>query len=200
MQIEPSQKTLKTRLRKEIRQKRTSIDAIQRRQWDEQINQHLEQYVQQENPRVIAAYMAFDGEPDLYPSLVALGQKGVRLALPVIQDSPGKPVITLQEWRPEQKLEPNRYGIAEPGGSRDIRVTDIDVVLVPLVGWDHEGGRLGMGASFYDRLFQPFAELERPARIGVGYDLQRVPAVPREPWDIRLHGVLTENGLFTCEK
>jgi 5-formyltetrahydrofolate cyclo-ligase len=55
-----------------------------------------------------------------------------------------------------------------------------------------------MGASFYDRLFQPYSESERPVRMGVGYELQRVENLPCDPWDIRLHGVLTENGWFTC--
>jgi 5-formyltetrahydrofolate cyclo-ligase len=199
MHIEPSQKTLKTLLRKEIRQKRAAIDALRRSRWDALINQHLEEHTRAALPRVVAAYMAFDGEPDLFPALTSLGRQGVKLALPVIQDSPGKSVITLREWSLNQELAPNRYGIAEPAGTEDIRLTDIDLVLVPLVGWDRAGGRLGMGASFYDRLFQPFIEHEKPMRIGVGYELQRVPGIPREPWDIRLHGVLTENGWFNCQ-
>jgi len=200
MHIEPSQKTLKTRLRKELRQKRAAIDAVQRRRCDALINQTLEQYANKELPRTVAAYLAFDGEPDLLPALISLARQGVKLALPVIQDSAGKAFITLREWSPDRELAPNRYGIAEPEGTQDIPVTDIDLVLVPLVGWDRTGGRLGMGASFYDRLFQPLAALEKPMRIGVGYELQRVPGVPREPWDIRLHGIVTENGWFTCEK
>jgi 5-formyltetrahydrofolate cyclo-ligase len=200
MHIEPSQKALKTRMRKKLRQKRAAIDAVQRGRCDALINQTLEEYARQELPRAVAAYLAFDGEPDLLPALISLARQGVKLALPVIQDSPGKAVITLREWSPDRELAPNRYGIAEPEGTKDIRLTDIDLVLVPLVGWDRTGGRLGMGASFYDRLFQPFSALEKPMRIGVGYELQRVPGVPREPWDIRLHGIVTENGWFTCEK
>jgi len=106
----------------------------------------------------------------------------------------------MREWLPDRETVANRYGIAEPANTEDIRIVDIDLVLIPLVGWDRTGGRLGMGASFYDRLFQPFAESERPLRIGVGYELQNVPNIPREPWDVGLHGLLTENGWFTCEQ
>jgi 5-formyltetrahydrofolate cyclo-ligase len=60
------------------------------------------------------------------------------------------------------------------------------------------GGRLGMGASFYDRVFQPHARVRRPFRLGVAYRLQQVERIPLDPWDIRLHGVLTENGYFDC--
>jgi 5-formyltetrahydrofolate cyclo-ligase len=199
MDTEPSQQALKTRLRKEIRQKRAAIDPARRSGWDMCINQNLENYTREMTPRVVAAYMAFDGEPDLLPALTRLGREGVKLALPVIQDVPGKAIITMKAWSPDMELAANRYGIAEPDGTEDVRIADIDLVLVPLVGWDRTGGRLGMGASFYDRLFQPFAGLEKPLRIGVAYELQRLSSVPRDPWDIRLHGVLTENGWFTCE-
>jgi len=199
MPIEPGQKALKLRLRKELRRKRAVIDPVRRSRWDMRINRNLEQYARQMSTRVVAAYLAFDGEPDLLPALTRLGHEGVKLALPVIQDIPGQAIITMKAWSPDMQLVANRYGIAEPFETEDVHTSDIDLVLVPLVGWDHAGGRLGMGAGFYDRLFQPFAGLEKPLRIGVAYELQRVSCVPRDPWDIRLHGVLTENGWFTCE-
>jgi 5-formyltetrahydrofolate cyclo-ligase len=198
MKIESSQKSPKSRLRKEIRSMRAGIDAARRKRWDTAINQHLENYWRLSSPGVVAAYMAFDGEPDLMPSLANLADRGVKLALPVISDEPGKAVITFRLWSVASEMQRNRYGISEPAGTMEISVSDLDLVLVPLVGWDRAGGRLGMGASFYDRLFQPFAECGRPVRMGVGYELQNVEIVPRDPWDIPLHAVLTENGWFTC--
>lgn len=195
----PGQKSLKSQLRKKIRWKRAAIETAQREHWDAAINQHLDKYSRQASPAVIAAYLAFDGEPDLMPTLAQLEGRGVRLALPVVQDAPGKSVITFRHWSITGAMQQNRYGISEPAGARTISVTDIDLVLFPLVGWDKTGGRLGMGASFYDRLFQPFSELGRPVRMGVGYQLQYVKSIPSDPWDIRLHGVLTENGWFTCK-
>jgi len=196
MQTEPS---LKSRLRKDIRCKRAAIKAVQRDRWNTAINQHLDEYSRQTRPAVIAAYLAFDGEPDLMPALTGLEDRGVKLALPVIQDTPGKAVITFRQYSPTGEMQQNRYGISEPVGTENINVTDIDLVLFPLVGWDKTGGRLGMGASFYDRMFQPFQELGRPVRMGVGYELQYVERVPSDPWDVRLHGVLSENGWFTCK-
>jgi len=199
MHIEPGQKPLKTRLRKELRQKRAAIDADLRVQWDALINQHLEAFATQHRWSLVAAYMAFDGEPDLLPVLSNLGQKGVKLALPVIQDAPAETHISMRAWSLGQDMVANHYGIAEPGGTEDIRLSDIDLVLVPLVGWDRAGGRLGMGAGYYDRLFQPCAGAAKPMRIGVGYEIQCLPEVPRDPWDIRLHGVITENGWHHCD-
>ena len=195
----PGQKPLKSRLRKEIRCKRAAIEPTQRQNWNAAINQHLDKYSRQASPAVVAAYLAFDGEPDLMPTLEKLEGRGVGLALPVVQDVSGKSVITFRHWSITGAMQQNRYGISEPAGTSDISVTDIDLVLFPLVGWDKTGGRLGMGASFYDRLFQPFSELGRPVRMGVGYQLQYVKSIPNDPWDIRLHDVLTENGRFTCK-
>jgi len=195
----PGQNSLKSRLRKEIRCTRAGIEEAQRKLWDADINQHLDVYTRQAGPAVVAAYLAFDGEPDLLPSLAMLEDRGVKLALPVVQDAPGKAVIAFRHWTRTSEMQQNRYGISEPASTGKIRVTDIDLVLFPLVGWDRTGGRLGMGASFYDRLFQPFSELRRPVRMGVAYELQHVKHIPSEPWDIRLHGLLTENGWFTCK-
>ena len=199
MKIELSKKSPKSQLRKEIRRNRAGVDNAQRKHWDALINQHLDEYSSRAKYRIVAAYLAFDGEPDLMPSLAGMEKRGIKLALPVVQDAPGKAVITLRHWSVGGEMQKNRYGIHEPVGTGEIRVTDIDLVLVPLVAWDKAGGRLGMGASFYDRLFQPFSELARPVRMGVGYGLQNVECIPLEPWDIRLHGILTENGWFTCE-
>jgi len=199
MKIEPSQKSPKSRMRKEIRRKRANIEAAQRKHWDAAINRHLDRYTELASLKVVAAYMAFDGEPDLMPSLAGLEDRGVKLALPVIRGLPGKAVITFKGWSVASEMRQNRYGISEPAGTRDVIISDVDLVLVPLVGWDRTGGRLGMGASFYDRLFQPFSELGGPVRMGVGYELQNVETVPRDPWDIRMHAFLTENGWFTCD-
>ncbi len=199
MQIEPSKKSMKSRLRKELRARRAGVSETQRNPWDCAIRRHIAEYTQSTGPAVVAAYLAFDGEPDLLPLLEELDELGVRLALPVVTERPGKAVISFRRWACGSGLQLNRYGIAEPAGTQEMRVTEIDLVLIPLVGWDRQGGRLGMGASFYDRLFQPFAELDRPRRMGVAYELQCVDRLPREPWDIGLHDVFTENGRFTCE-
>ena len=55
-----------------------------------------------------------------------------------------------------------------------------------------------MGASFYDRALQPLARNDRPVRTGVAYTVQETAQIPVDPWDVRLHAMLTENGWFTC--
>ncbi|NCF62195.1 MAG: 5-formyltetrahydrofolate cyclo-ligase [Gammaproteobacteria bacterium] len=200
MIIEPSQRRLKDQLRKEIRCKRAGLESSKRSRLDAAVNQYLVEHVRQMQPKVVAAYLAFDGEPDLAPAMEQLRGMGITLALPVVQNQPGKSIITFNHWSKDSGLTNNRYGIPEPLEGREIPPTQIDLVMVPLVAWDESGGRLGMGASFYDRYFQGFAMLANPVRIGVGYQLQQVDSLPLEPWDIRLHGVLSETGIFTFKE
>ena len=199
MNIEPGWQLSKGDLRRRIRAARGALSPEQRREWDARVNRHLLEYAARERPRVVAAYVAFDGEPDLAPALQQLGQQGVRLALPVIQQRPGRAEICFRQWAPGSEMLKNRYGIAEPVGTLDIRLDEIDLALIPLVAWDAAGGRLGMGASFYDRMFEPLAQATSPCRMGVAYRLQQVQHIPLDPWDVRLHGVLTEDGCLDFE-
>jgi 5-formyltetrahydrofolate cyclo-ligase len=198
MHTEPSRQLSKSELRERARRERGQLDPDQRRSWDSAINRHLLDYAGSNAPRVITAFVAFDGEPDLGPTMSQLERRGVRVALPVICDASDRAFMRFRQWSPGSEMQPNRYGIPEPIGTLDIQLNEIDVALIPLVAWDARGGRLGMGASFYDRAFQSLADEERPIRLGVGYGLQQVDRVPLEPWDIGLHAVLTENGCFTC--
>jgi 5-formyltetrahydrofolate cyclo-ligase len=150
--------------------------------------------------------MAFDGEPDLAPALRELERRGVRLAVPIVQDdpthagSPGGAAICYRRWSSDGDMRPNRYGILEPAGALEVGLAEVDLALIPLVAWDAAGGRLGMGAGFYDRLFQPFAGEARPLRVGVAYGVQQVDRVPCEAWDVSLHMMLTEAGCLDCRE
>jgi 5-formyltetrahydrofolate cyclo-ligase len=198
MNTEPSRHLNKTELRQRIRQARAQIADAQRELLDGAINRHLLEHVRHAGHRMVAAFVAFDGEPDLGAAMSQLDSSGVRLALPVIRAASGRADICFRQWSHGSEMQPNRYGIPEPVGTLDVRLDEIDLALIPLVAWDSGGGRLGMGASFYDRVFQPLAGQRRPFRLGVAYQLQQVEQVPLEPWDIGLHGVLTEQGCFTC--
>jgi len=198
MDIEPSRQLRKTDLRKQMRKERALLAPGRRQAWDSDINRNLLEHAARERPGVVAAFLAFDGEPDLAPALSQLERQGVRLALPVVRDAPVRPDICFRQWSAGSEMRPNRYGIQEPVGTLEIHLDEIDLALIPMVAWDPFGGRLGMGASFYDRLFQPLADQLRPVRMGVAYQLQKVARIPLDPWDIRLHSVLTEVGRFTC--
>ncbi|RPH98778.1 MAG: 5-formyltetrahydrofolate cyclo-ligase [Lysobacterales bacterium] len=206
MKTEPSLHAAKSALRKSARQRRASLAPDQRQRLDAEINRHLLDFAGRQQPGLVAAFMAFDGEPDLAPALRELERRGVRLAVPIVQDdpthagSPGGAAICYRRWSKDSDMQPNRYGILEPAGTLEIGLAEVDLALIPLVAWDDAGGRLGMGAGFYDRLFQPFAGEARPLRMGVAYGVQQVDRVPREPWDVSLHMMLTEAGCLDCRE
>ncbi len=198
MKTIPDQHVLKNQIRKELRARRTDLAGDRKSSFDEAINRHLVEYAHAARLSDIAAYMAFDGEPDLAPALRQLEADGVTIALPVVKEVAGRSTMVFHRWTRDCALAPNRYGILEPSGTEEIPIPRFDIVLVPLVGWDRRGSRLGMGASYYDRAFQPFAQSPRPMRMGVGYSAQEHSGIPLDPWDIRLHAMLTEKGWFTC--
>lgn len=93
----------------------------------------------------------------------------------------------------------NRFGIPEPDrNAKRLPSRLLSVVLLPLVGFDSDGNRLGMGGGFYDRTFgyAIHSSARRPRLIGVAYECQRsADGLPRRPWDVPLDGVVTEAGL-----
>jgi len=200
MKTVPDQHVLKSRLRGELRARRARIAGARREKLDAAINRHLVEYAHTARLSDIAAYFAFDGEPDLSPALQALDAGGVTIALPVIKSVAGRSAMVFGRWTRNCRMVTNRYGIPEPSGTEEIPVPQFDLALLPLVGWDRRGARLGMGASYYDRAFQPFAQSPRPMRMGVAYETQEYSGLPLDPWDISLHAMLTEKGWFTCER
>lgn len=188
----------KARLRTEIRQRRREIEPALRLELDRALNLALVKLVEDNGSNSLSAFWPFDGEPDLRPALQNLSRRGIRIALPVVVDTSGALCLEFRAWHPAAPLKKNLFGIGEPGAAEAIQLRDLDLVLLPLVGWDEQGRRLGMGAGYYDRALADVADHPRPLRVGAAFELQKVDQVPTDPWDVRLHQVITENGRFTC--
>lgn len=142
--------------------------------------------------RTLAAYLANDAEIDPALLLREAQAVGKRLLLPRLRQKR----LEFVAYRPSASLRRNRFNIPEPIGAA-VPLPRIDVVCVPLVGFDRRGGRLGMGGGFYDRTFAGRARENRgsvsgPRLIGLAYACQEVAQLPCEEWDVRLAGVVTE--------
>ena len=90
---------------------------------------------------------------------------------------------------------------ATPAKMLDYLIDDIDLVLVPLLGFDRRGNRLGAGAGYYDRSFAFLKEKPRPAQpllVGIGYHFQELPQLTPQPWDVALDFVATDRELIEC--
>jgi 5-formyltetrahydrofolate cyclo-ligase len=138
-------------------------------------------------PGVIASYLPMPGEAD--PSVLATTAQalGWQLALPHVIDR-ASPMRFLA-WRPGDLLVAGPFGLRQP--VVDARQLVPDIILTPLLAFDAALNRLGQGAGYYDRVF---ASLGAVLRIGVAWSIQRVEALPVDPWDMPLHGVIDEYG------
>ena len=121
---------------------------------------------------------------------------GCELALPVISGSNDR-LMSFHSWQADTRLVKSRYGIFEPLETAAIPVSSLDIILMPLVGYDRFGNRLGVGAGYYDRCLENLRDQDKPLRTGIAYSLQEIGSIDKNSWDISLHGVVNEHGCFT---
>jgi 5-formyltetrahydrofolate cyclo-ligase len=200
MKTEIGQKIMKSTLRDQLRAKRKQLGESDRHILDAAINHHLEVFIGEHHLETIAAFWPFDGEPNLLPTLETINQQGMQIALPVIRQSESGPALIFRQWSRNTEMKKSPYGIPEPCGSPEIHLIKIDLLMMPLVAWDESGRRLGMGAGYYDRALESLSHSDVPIRAGVAYQLQQVQKIPDDPWDIRLHMLLSETGWHTCPR
>lgn len=136
---------------------------------------------------VVASYLPVSGEADPALLMQAALEHGCRLALPHVTGR-GQPMRFLS-WMPGQPLITGLFGLRQPDPHAEELAPDL--VLTPLLAFDRTFNRLGQGAGYYDRAF---AALPAVLRIGVAWSIQRVDTLPTHPWDVPLHGIVTETG------
>lgn len=147
--------------------------------------------------RRIGFYLPQGGEFDAHPLLEqALGMRR-KCYLPVLPRR-GR-VMRFGRVGRKTPMRENRYGIPEPIDPHPLRARQLDLLLMPLVGFDARGHRLGMGGGYYDATLAFMLHRRhwrKPRLIGIAYECQRVDALPHDPWDMPLDGVLTERQLY----
>ena len=141
---------------------------------------------------VVSGFFPFRSELDCRPLLSALIDAGCITALPVIVAA-DKP-LTFRQWAPGEPLEPGVWNIPVPPVDATILVPDI--LLVPLLGFDNVGYRIGYGGGFYDRTLASLKSDKKIITIGLAFAAQEIDEVPREAHDMALDWVLTETGLI----
>ena len=149
--------------------------------------------------RMVSCYMPFDGEVDVRPLIHRVRPQGKTYCLPAVSRSHSREMRFLS-YRPGEYLVTNRFGIGEPLtlASAIVPSREIDVALMPVVGFDRTGSRIGMGAGYYDRYFgHKGTDGHRHTRlVGVAFDCQRLPLIERREWDVPLDFVITDRALY----
>lgn len=139
---------------------------------------------------IIAGYWPMGNEMDPRPLMLALAERGHRLALPVTPPR-GQP-LSFHAWAPGGALRPGPMGTLEPHEGEELRP---DWLLVPLLAFDRAGRRLGYGGGYYDRTL---AGLPGAKAIGIAYAGQEMTEVPAGRQDMRLPLIATEAGVIIC--
>ncbi len=150
------------------------------------------------NARNIACYLPNDGELDPTPLMTQAWAMGKRVYLPVLSHLRHDHLL-FAPYAPGDVLRENRFGIPEPVVplQQMIDLKSLDLVLTPLVAFDGQGNRLGMGGGFYDRSFAFLRHRRhwlKPHLVGMADDFQRVDRLAHQHWDVPLLGVATEKG------
>lgn len=146
-------------------------------------------------PRTAALYLPLGSEIDTAPLAAELIRRDVALALPRV-DAPDSP-MSFRAWSPGDPVAPDLQGCSAPMASAPL--IEPDLLFLPLVAFDAEGGRLGQGGGYYDRTLAALVDI-RPLVIGLAFSGQQVERVPCDPHDQKLDGILTERGYMPARK
>lgn len=185
----------KAALRRELRERRRSLSAREQAAAAKSIASIVQQLPGWSEARHVALYLAADGEIDCAVVAAAARQDGKNLYLPVINTDNS---LGFAAWDEDEPLLENRFGIPEPPvHAARCPLATLHIVLLPLVGWDNDGGRLGMGGGFYDKTL---AGVHGPLLAGLAHDCQRTHKIPREAWDVALDFVVTPSSLQDCRE
>ncbi|ACA17318.1 5-formyltetrahydrofolate cyclo-ligase [Methylobacterium sp. 4-46] len=175
--------------RKETRTKlieqRIGLSAQDRAARSQRVSQALGAALEPYAGKLIGFYWPFRGEYDPRAVLSSMRERGTRLALPVIVER-GQPLV-FREWSPGRLMAQGVWNIPVPESGEPVFP---DLLVVPLVGFDEQGYRLGYGGGFYDRTIAAMSV--KPRTIGVGFELGRVRTIYPQPHDIALEEIVTE--------
>ena len=186
----------KALVRKELRRRRKSLAPADHAARSLQAARVITRLAQFRHGSRVALTLSFDGECDTAPLIAAARRRGVRLYTPVVV---GKRRRALRFYPLGGRTRRGTYGIEVPLRTvTPLSPRWFDLVVVPLVGIDPQGRRLGMGGGYYDTSFA-FRRQRRawrgPRLVGFAFDCQRADSVHADAWDLRLDALATESGL-----
>lgn len=183
--------TSKESLREQLQRTRAAMSASARLEAAAAMALHFSDHPYLTYAASFAAYVSMRAEAEPLPIFTRMAKFGKRTALPRIGDDD---MLHFHEWSPGHPLEEGLHGTRQPEASSPEFIPE--VVLVPLLGFDAQGYRLGYGGGYYDRTIAHLrATCEKPPLfVGMAFAAQEVPHIPTEPHDARLDGILTEHG------
>ncbi len=188
------------RLRKSLRRQRLTLSIHTRRNAEQSVVRHMRRQPHFVNAQRVGLYLNAFGEVPTGALIQLCFKLRKTVYLPVVR-SVNQPLawscITRHQWQ-NRRMMKHRFGMRQPLLQRGVSVKALDCLFMPLVGFDLQGHRLGMGGGFYDRTLATCTTTgkyqSKPWRIGIAYDFQRVDKLHTNAWDIPLHAIVTQSG------
>ena len=176
----------KADLRKQLLTARRALDAGTRAAWDHAIGAQVVAWWRAARPEALGVYWPLRDEPDLHAAYAELARLGARLLLPVVVAK--DQALEFAEWRIGEAMVKDAMGVAVPADLR-LQAAYPPALLVPCLGFNPQGYRLGYGGGFYDRTL---AREPRPQTLGIAYQCLQVPFAG-DDHDVALDRIVTES-------
>ena len=187
--------------RRKILSTRDALSAESRRKKSAEFRKHLQSFLEQgpfplssSKVLTLSLFLPFGSEIDTAPIIPSLFGKGYRILLPALAFSDE---LTLLPWSAEISLRPGPFGILEPRTGNPVPPEEVDLFLVPGVGFDPRGHRLGYGRGYFDRLLSPPGV--KGFRVGLSFSEQVVHHIPTTERDVSMNWIVSDKGSFPCD-
>lgn len=189
----------RSRHRQQLQARRRALTDTQRQQAAMRVASRVWRLPVLARSRRLALYLPVSGELDCTPVISAAWRRGREVFLPVVVGTE----LRFAPFAADSRLAMNRFDIGEPTCSDDEwrSAREMDVIFAPLLGFDADGYRLGMGGGYYDRTLAFLAQrrnFRRPHFIGLAYAFQQISGVPHQKHDVKLEAVVTDEGILSC--
>lgn len=221
-ELPPERNNLRNQLRNKLRAQRAALTAAQLQAAEAGLLGNFQSFWQAllcgapaaatTRSLNVAGYLATGGEISPAPCLLWLRKLGYQTYLPVVR----KKQLQFAKFDAGTEFTKGKYDIDIPLVDEEslLPATRLDVVLVPLVGFDLQGGRMGMGGGYYDRSFafilapdntpaknkgshsKQIHGRQKPLMLGIGHELQLQEKIPVAPWDVPLNAVVTDQAHY----
>ncbi|PKL57714.1 MAG: 5-formyltetrahydrofolate cyclo-ligase [Methanomicrobiales archaeon HGW-Methanomicrobiales-5] len=180
---------LKDRTRKILRERKDAMMPQDRREKSQRICQHLMKLIK--NGETVMVFTSKEKEVNTEPLINNLFEQGNPVVVPIIEKE--EISLRLSYLREFSALVPSTFGVPEPIGSEIPAVADdVDTIILPMLGFDRKGGRIGYGAGYYDRFLAKHGNMRK---IGVAFACQEVESLPVDENDMPMDYILTEDGI-----
>lgn len=183
-------------IRKAIRQKRRLLTLAEQQQAADKLCKQVLTHPKIEQAQTIALFLSFDGEIDTSPLISQLWALNKQVCLPVLHPFHRHHLLFLR-YTPSTVLVKNRFNISEPplNVNMVIPISNIDIIFTPLVAFDEQGQRLGMGGGFYDRTLENWQQ-KSFYPMGLAHTCQQVAHLPIANWDVPLPEIITPEKIW----